>query len=105
MKAPKGNAVKLTGCELFQIELFNDNIYIYDGFESQGKYINFISGNQTSDMFYQTSNGETMEVVFKRYFRLFYVIFNLNLIILNKIAIRLKNFKDLKYISISFRLK
>ena len=50
------------------MELINDNIYIYDGIESQGKYINFISGNRTSNMFYQTSNGETMEIVFKRYF-------------------------------------
>ena len=50
------------------MELTNDNIYIYDGFESQGKYINFISGNRTSNMFSQSSNQETMEIVFKRYF-------------------------------------
>ena len=89
------------------MELFNDNIYIYDGFESQGKCINFISGNQTKNMFYQTTNQETMEIVFKRYLNLslFYVIFNLNLLDLNKIAIQLNNFKDLKYILISFRLK
>ena len=90
------------------MEIMNDNIYIYDGFESQGKYINFISGNRTSNMFYQTSSGETMEIVFKRYliFLVFvYMILNLNLINLNKIAIQLWNFKDLKYISISFRLK
>ncbi len=59
--------VKLAGCELFQIELINDNLFIYDGLESQGKYINFISGNRTSNMFDQTSNGEIMEIVFKRY--------------------------------------
>jgi hypothetical protein len=80
------------------MELINDNIYIYDGFESQGKYINFISGNQTSDMFYQTSNGETMEIVFKRYFNfsLFYAIFNINFITLNETAIQLWNFKGLR---------
>ena len=90
------------------MELTNDNIYIYDGFESQGKYINFISGNKTSNMFYQTSNQETMEIVFKRFF--FYFNFNLcdffkSLENLIKIAIHLINFKDLKLILISFRLK
>ncbi len=57
--------VKLNGSEKFETEYYNDPIYIYDGYESQKRVLNYISGSRSSDVFNHTSSGQIMEIVFK----------------------------------------
>ena len=66
IKAPPEKVVQLTGCEYFNTEYFYDTLTIYDGYESQKRVINFISGFKSSNIFNQISSGQIMEIVFKR---------------------------------------
>ena len=66
IKAVLGKVVKLTGCEMFETEYYDDTVYIYDGYESQKKVLNYISHYQSSHVFNHVSSGQIMEIVFKR---------------------------------------
>ncbi len=64
--------VKLNGSEKFSLHFGSsiygqDIIYVYDGYESEKKVINYFSGSLSSKIFGQQSSGEIMEFVFKRF--------------------------------------
>ena len=56
----------MIGCDYFYTEYYNDPVYIYDGYESEKKVFNFLTGVRSSRDFNQISNGQIMEIVFKR---------------------------------------
>ncbi len=65
--APIGKLVKLTGSDLFQTDI-KDKLYIYDGYKSNNKVLNYASSNQSSKSFDQITTGQIMELIFTRYF-------------------------------------
>jgi hypothetical protein len=83
--------VKLNGSEKFSLfgssAYGQDIIYVYDGYESEKKVINYFSGSLSSNIFNQQSSGQIMEIVFKRFarfvskFNLFLLIFVFNQVI------------------------
>jgi hypothetical protein len=71
--APSDKIVKLTGCENFNTYYFYDSFYIYDGYESEKRVLNYVSGSKSQsffknkEVFSQQSSGQIMEIVFKTY--------------------------------------
>ena len=52
---------------MFETEYYDDTVYIYDGYESQKKVLNYVSGIRSTNVFNHSSSGQIMEIVFKRY--------------------------------------
>jgi hypothetical protein len=57
--------VKITGSDTFKIDS-NHMLTIYDGFKSENKVLNYISGDFYSVSFNQITTGQIMEIVFER---------------------------------------
>ena len=58
--------MKLNGSVKFEISYPDDKIFIYDGYQSEKKFINYMSGVWNMNINKKTSSGQIMEIVFKR---------------------------------------